>query len=743
MSRAIISLLGRLTSSPAWLTRFLYKLIPLDPTTKRSAINILLFAYGLAIALWHSTTKPIALACYKLIGYPNKPRRDIRTAKRDLEKIRFPAWCSTPEISVIIPCYNHFNYTVACLRSIYENLPALSIEIIVIDDASSEDFSPLRTISGINYVRNEENLGYIRSCNKGARLAQGKYIYLLNNDTLVQKNSIEALYNTFKRLPNTGLAGSKLIYSDYRLQEAGGIVWRDGSAWNFGRFKPASKPSYNYLRPVDYCSAASVLIPRELFIDLGGFDEDFIPAYYEDTDLAFRIRAHGYDVIYQPESVVIHYEGTTNGLGRNGGIKSYQYANQKKFADRWIDELRSHGEPGSQLDKEKDRYLKKRVLLIDNLTPTPDRDAGSAVLLNLMLLLRGMGYQPTFIPAINFTRRTHYTRLCQSLGIECLYSPYLFSIESHLARNGSKYDLVILLRPENARRYISKTRKLCPRAKIFYYPHDLHYLRLERQYRQTGNVKILAQSLKSKKIEVQNSKQADTTIVLSREESILLSKELPGQSIDILPLIQSDPGPDDIAHPPSNSNIIFVGGFNHAPNEDGVMWFANSILPRIVQVVPAAHFYIVGPNPPRHVQALQSNSISVCGYVENLELLLLSMRVSVVPLRFGAGLKGKIGTALRSGIPVVSTAIGVEGMPITSGKDLIKVSSSNDFADAVIDILANDSTWMRLHNGGLKFAKVQWGKESSFNSLKCILTRHGLTVDPRYNVNKFELFPFH
>jgi O-antigen biosynthesis protein len=742
MNRAMKRLKDKVPS-PGSLMRFVYRQIPLEFTTKRAVVNALLFSCGCLVTLWHNITRPIVLACYQIIGYPNRPRQTRRKTMRDLEKVSFPACTIEPKISIVIPCYNHFSYVVACLRSIAEDLPALNIEVIVIDDASSEDLSPLGTVKGIKYVRNEENLGYIKSCNKGAELAAGEYLYLLNNDTRVLSNSIEALYYTFKRLPNTGLAGSKLIYPDYRLQEAGGIVWRDGSAWNYGRFKPASKPSYNYLRPVDYCSAASVLIPRKLFLEIGGFDEAFLPAYYEDTDLAFRIRAKGHDVVYQPESVVIHYEGTTNGLARHASIKSYQYLNQQEFAGRWIDRLRLHNEPGQHPDEEKDRYLTKRVLLIDNLTPTPDQDAGSAVLLNLMILLRGLGYQPTFIPSLNFTRRTHYTRLCQSLGIECLYSPYLFSIRSHLSQFGSRYDLVILLRPANAQNYISMARRLCPKAKIFYYPHDLHYLRLERQYRQNGNSKALAQSLKSKKVELNNSKQADLTIVLSHEEHRLLSRELPGCNIDVIPLILSDPKSSGRASPPGNHNIMFIGGFNHAPNEDGVLWFANTILPKIVQVVPTAHFYVIGPNPPRNVRALQSNSISICGYVANLEDFLPSMRVSVVPLRFGAGLKGKIGTALRSGVPVVSTAIGVEGMTIRSGEDLVQASSTTEFANSVIDILTNNDIWMKLHHGGLNFAQSQWGKETSFNSLKSILLRNCLAVDPQCSPEKFELYPFH
>src|SRR5690606_15747088 len=120
-------------------------------------------------------------------------------------------------------------------------------------------------IRGARIVRNENNLGFLRTCNKAADLARGKYLLFLNNDTQVHPGWMDALHDTFIEQSQAGLVGSRLIYPDGRLQEAGGIIWNDASGTNYGRDGDPLQPEYSYLRDVDYCSGASIMVPRALF----------------------------------------------------------------------------------------------------------------------------------------------------------------------------------------------------------------------------------------------------------------------------------------------------------------------------------------------------------------------------------------------------------------------------------------------------------------------------------------------
>src|SRR6478735_12459408 len=279
------------------------------------------------------------------------PQRQQGIALRlvgDIDGLAPPAFpdVEAPIASIVVPVYGALPVTMRCLHALARSGDRTSFEVIVVDDASSDDTPHvLPAIAGLRYSRNATNLGFVDTCNAGAALARGEYLVFLNNDTEVQPGWLDALVATFAQFPGTGLAGSMLVYPDGRLQEAGGLVFADGSAANYGRFGDPAHPLYGFARETDYCSGASLAVPRELFAQLGGFDVAFRPGYYEDTDLAMRVREQGLAVRYQPDSVVVHHEGISAGTDTGSGMKAAQVVNREKFLQRWRDTLRARHAP--------------------------------------------------------------------------------------------------------------------------------------------------------------------------------------------------------------------------------------------------------------------------------------------------------------------------------------------------------------------------------------------------------------
>ncbi len=639
----------------------------------------------------------------------------------ECEQIEFVKY-ENPEVSIIIPIYNQFTFTYWCLDSIRKNSGNVTYEVILADDCSTDLTVEIqRVVKNITVIKTDTNLRFLKNCNNAAKYAKGKYILFLNNDTQVQKNWLEPLVTIMEKDVTIGMTGSKLVYADGKmLQEAGGIIWQDGTAWNFGNKQNAAAPEFNYVKDVDYISGASLMIRTELWEKIGGFDERFAPAYCEDSDLAFEVRKHGYRVVYQPLSVVIHYEGISNGTDVASGLKKYQVENLAKLKEKWKDELQGQYPLETHIFRARERSMgKKVVLFIDHYVPHFDEDAGSKTIYQYLQMFVKKGYIVKFV-GDNFYQHEPYTTILQQLGIEVLYGPYYAEhIFDWLNQNKLEIDYAFLNRPHISIKYIDFLRERTA-IKTIYYGHDLHFLRNKREYELTGDEQKKKESEEWRKKELYLMKKADISYYPSYIEEEEIHKIDPNIPVKAITAYVYDKFKTNLKTDfTERKGLVFVGGFRHTPNIDAVLWFTEKVFPIIRKNLDVT-FYIVGSHATKEILDLNGkNGIVVKGFVSDQELsdLYENCRIDVVPLRYGAGVKGKVVEALYNGIPIVTTSVGAEGIKDAENAMLI-YDDAQDFANETIRLYNDIERLQTLQAATQKLVKSNFSTEAVWNIIK-------------------------
>jgi len=639
-----------------------------------------------------------------------RPRRHAGLELRlvgDIDSLAPPSFpdVAAPAASIIVPVHGQLPATLRCLHALARSGDLCSFEVILVDDASPDDSAQvLPRIDGLRYQRNAVNLGFVDSCNAGAASARGEFLVFLNNDTEPQPGWLDALLDTFSAFPATGLAGSMLVYPDGRLQEAGGLVFADGSAANYGRFEDPTHPLYGFVRETGYCSGAALAMPRELFARLGGFDLAYRPGYYEDTDLAMRVRELGLAVRYQPASVVVHHEGLSAGTDTRRGMKAAQPVNREKFLQRWGETLRARHAPAPAGGEDEAGWAslanhgRRQLLVIDASVPAPRRDSGSVRMRAILHELREAGCAVAFVDQVG-EYAGEDTRALQGDGIEAWWQPWRDSLPRWLRRHGPRFDAIVVSRHYVLSPLLPLLRRHAPRAQLVFDTVDLHFLREEREAGHAGDAAAAAGARRTREAELALVDAADSTWVVSQDERERLLELRPEARVEVVSnihsLVRDTPGFD------ARRDLVFVGGFRHLPNVDAVQWLAREILPRLRARQPELVLHVVGGAVPAQVQALAGTpGLRLHGQLDALEPLLDACRVSVAPLRYGAGVKGKVNQAMARGLPVVATRCAAEGMHLVEGEDVLLADDADGFADAVLRVYADPALWQRLREGG-------------------------------------------
>ena len=631
--------------------------------------------------------------------------------------LRFTA-VAHPKVSIVIPTWNRAVYLYYCLKSLTENTYGVPYEVVVVDDGSTDETSELlNRTENIRVIKNELNLGFVKACNRGARDAKGDYLLFLNNDTQVTEDWLRTMVDLTDADQTIGAVGAKLILPDGTLQEAGSIIWKDGSALGYGRGEDPDAPPFCYLRDVDFCSGACLLVRKEIFSKLGGFDEVYSPAYYEDADLCLGIRSLGFRVVYHPDARIIHHEFVSSSREKSMELC---LMNQGKFKEKWAKALEDHLPAGPEnVLRARDTRKGMRILVLDDVIPASLMGSGYPRANAILRDLAELGHLVTFSPlsADSFAHQP-YTDELKRMGIEVFYGENI-NIYDLFHERKDFYDAVLISRPHNALRFIEELKKVFPQARIIYDAEAIYANREINRLRLSG---IEVKERKQKKMilkELKPMKYADSIMVTSEYERRQI---LPFRNRDVFVWGY----PLEVKIPKKafseRKELLFVGGFlaSPSPNEDAVLHFARKIFPGISETL-GCQLFIVGTNHLGSIRNLGSDSIKVTGYAEDLRVYYERSRIFVVPTRFSAGIPLKLLEAMSHGIPSVVTPLVASQLGLSEGEGVLIGKDDADFAEKTIKVYQNESLWYELQKMALEYVRKNCDPEKMKRVLNDIL----------------------
>jgi GT2 family glycosyltransferase len=634
-------------------------------------------------------------------GYDRKAQQTLESFLQSGDRLSFTKQ-DQPTISIILVLYNQAHLSLLCLQSLiaYGDVP---FELIIVDNGSSDSSKDLlAAIDNSSIQSNENNLGFVEAVNQGAAQAKGEYVLLLNNDAVIHQQTLSAALSSIHEQESVGAVGGKISLLDGSLQEAGSIIWNDGSCLGYGRGDDPLAGNYMFKRNVDYCSGAFLLFRRKHFEELNGFDLDYAPAYYEESDFCIRLQKKGLRIVYNPAAEITHYEFASSG-GISGASKLQQEHQQvlcTKHSD-WLSNQRQNDAANIQKARSANNF--PNVLLIDDRVPHPSLGSGYPRSAHLLNSIDKLNLNITFYPLqfpIDDWKET-YTTLSSS--IEVILEQGRGGLYSFLDSRKNFYQFIIVSRVHNMEYFkeIAETNpKLIEGSKIIY---DAEALTAPREILHRQLLHLSASEQEVEDLIAEEMKQAaiaDEVIAVSAAEADVY-REHGIDDISVLGhTLSATPGEKSFAN---REGMLFVGALRDegSPNVDSLLWFVMNILPIIEQSIPEIKLYVVGDNSASSLAAIEKQNVSFLGRLGSIESIYNNCRVFIAPTRFAAGIPHKVHEAASKGIPCVTTPLLANQLQWQHEKELLVGEDAEGFAEQCIRLYLDEALWQSVRDAEL------------------------------------------
>ncbi|QDZ38661.1 glycosyltransferase [Euhalothece natronophila Z-M001] len=643
------------------------------------------------------------------------------------KNLSFPS-TEKPLVSIILVLHNRAELTFQCLRSLMTvTLNAEHpCEIILVDNASQDQTNLLlERLCGVTKILNRENCHFLAAINQASKVAKGSYLLLLNNDAQILPGTLSAALDTYSSANDIGAVGGKIIFLDGQLQEAGSIIWNDGSCLGYGRGGNPFDYPYMFRRDVDYCSGAFLLTERNLFLEMGGFDEDYKPAYYEETDYCLRLWEQGKRVVYEPNAAIVHFEFAS--AQSNDSAINLQKAHQSIFTQKHSQQLANYHLPPAPenivLARSHSRNS-NHILYIDDRVPHAFLGSGFPRSRDILQALVDLNYCVTFYP-LGFPEES-WQEAYEDIPkvVELVLHQGIEGLEEFLNQRAHCYDLIFISRPHNMEilnPILNRNSQWFEKTRIIYDAEAIYALREVKKRQLLG--KTVSQNEKKLLVqtEMQLAENADTVITVSEKEQEhftnagVNSVYTLGHTVDLKPTAKKFE---------ERTGIVFVGAIHNinSPNADSVVWFAKEVFPLLQEKIGNdLTFKVVGFNKCQKIWDLQSDSLQVLGKVESLEEIYNCARVFVAPTRFAAGIPFKVHHAAAYGLPIVTTSMIASQIGWEDQQEVLVGDDPKTFAEKCTQVYFNQKLWESLRNAALNKIQLECSRDNFVQKVETII----------------------
>lgn len=631
----------------------------------------------------------------------------------------------TPRVSVLLVLWNQAELTFACLLALAGERE-VPIEIVIVDNGSTDRTKALLArVRGATVIRNAANVGFLRAVNLGAASAKGDYLLLLNNDAVLRPGSLAAAVETLSDA-SIGAVGGRIVLLNGLLQEAGDIVWNDGSCLGYARERSPKCGEVMFRRDVDYCSGAFLMFSRALFNEMGGLDDEYAPAYYEETDFCLRLWERGLRVVFEPRIVIDHFEF--------GSAGSSEWAIKQQTRNRGIFQKKHGGFLAGQFAPAPETILSARmrggfsgrVLVVDDRVPLRTLGAGFPRARDLIFALHADNKFVTLYP-LRFPS-VQWTEVWAELpaGVEVMADLGMEGLAGFLAERKGYYDTIIVSRPHNmevVQYLLDSDPGLLGGALLVYDAEAVAAVREIHEARTKGSPMSIGRAERLIAHELSLARSADRVVTVNESEADRF-REAGYPDVRVLGhamQIKATPRPFS-----ERSGLLFIGSLDSddSPNVDSLLWFADDILPLIRQRLGQdVVVTVAGRNGAKSLKRLTGKGLIFLGEVDELTDIYDRGRVFIAPTRFAGGIPHKIHGAVAHGVPTVATSLLVDQLQWQSGRDILGPETAEQFAAACVELLSDAELWMRLRENGLQRVHEDCSPELFMRTVRDILVR--------------------